>query len=59
VSHQRTNPYTLQHRAYQVGEIRTHVIFGKAAQKPFGMVSDDIKREMGRRLVDLAKKEEL
>jgi len=44
---QRTNPYMVRMRELSIGAHRVPVVFGRAAEKPFGTVSDRDKRTIG------------
>jgi hypothetical protein len=46
----RENPYELRHCVVQLEESSANVVFGQAAQKPFGTVSSVDKSKMGRYL---------
>ena len=43
----RKQPYKVMARWYDVGGERSLCVFGQAAQRPFGLLSDDQKRETG------------
>lgn len=43
-------PYHLRHRKIRIGPKQTHMIFGRAAQLPFGTVSHDDLRAAGEAL---------
>jgi hypothetical protein len=43
----RSRPYEVQARWYRVGDERSLFVFGPAAQKPFGLLHDSQKRELG------------
>jgi hypothetical protein len=49
---QRVQPLNLEARWYRVGLTPTLIGFAPAAQKPFGSLSHDQKREVGRRLME-------
>lgn len=50
---ERDNPYELQHCLLDIGSGRqSHLIFGQAAQKPFGTVSHANKFDIGQRLAE-------
>ncbi len=44
----RRQPYEVKARWYAVGGKRSLFVFGRAAQKPFGLISDEYKQELGR-----------
>lgn len=43
----RSRPYKVRARWYKVGEEHSLFVFGPAAQKPFGLLHDSQKRELG------------
>ena len=43
----RSRPYEVRARWYEVGGERSLFVFGAAAQKPFGLLSDTQKRALG------------
>ncbi|MDQ3692246.1 MAG: hypothetical protein M3464_01280 [Chloroflexota bacterium] len=50
---ERANPYRVDAREVEVVPGRkTLIVFGRAAQKPFGMVSTTAKREIGQRVAE-------
>ena len=44
----RTNPYVFEHAVIKVGRADVDVLFGRAAQVPFGTLSADIKKTIGK-----------
>lgn len=44
---ERSRPYEVRTRWYQVGNAPSLFVFGPAAQKPFGLLHDSQKRELG------------
>lgn len=49
----RKRPYTVMARWHEIGGERSLFVFGQAAQRPFGLLSDDQKREIGARAHEL------
>jgi hypothetical protein len=50
---ERDNPYEFRHRLVHLGSgEQSHLVFGRAAQKPFGTVSNVDKCDIGRLLAD-------
>jgi hypothetical protein len=50
---ERANPYLVKARELEiVPEKRTLIVFGRAAEKPFGTVSASTKHEIGRRVLE-------
>ncbi len=47
---ERTRPYLVESWLVDLGEYDTRIVFGQAAQRPFGTVSSADKVEMGRRI---------
>jgi hypothetical protein len=47
---ERSHPYEFRHRLLYVGSRETHLVFGRAAQKPFGTVSNAKNFEIGQLL---------
>lgn len=43
----RKQPYEIMARWYEIGGERSLFVFGQAAQRPFGLLSDEQKRETG------------
>ena len=43
----RSTPYEVRGRWYETGGERSLFVFGRAAQKPFGLLSDGQKHELG------------
>ena len=43
----RTRPYEVQKRWYEVGDAPSLFVFGRAAQKPFGLITDSQKCQVG------------
>lgn len=43
----RSTPYEVRGRWYEAGGERSLFVFGRAAQKPFGLLSDNQKHELG------------
>jgi hypothetical protein len=49
----RSKPYDIEVAKSQIGDKNGHLVFGPAAQKPFGTLSTGHKRIVGGRLLDL------
>lgn len=45
--HRRSRPYTVESRWYEIANYPSLLVFGPAAQKPFGLVSDQQKSQVG------------
>jgi hypothetical protein len=53
---ERANPYSVQAREIELASgKRTRIVFGRAATMPFGLVSNSVKVEIGRRIVQYAR----
>jgi len=50
----RNNPYKISTSTVSIGEKKSILVFGGAAQTPFGLISNIQKREIGNRLLELS-----